>query len=165
LTMTTTWHPYTIPSTPNVGAGENYALSAAEGAQSGKNPSQFLEWREVLPKGKDNDMLKWSGDKWIPFSPSGSSENPHYLNYNGNTLSWDPVGFPEGSTKGDLLYWDPAAGDGGDWVVLAAPSSNGSILYWNENSWNFLAPPSGSGLKVLTATGGELAWNDTEDCE
>jgi hypothetical protein len=97
--MSASWHPYTIPSTPNVGAGGKYALSAKAGATSGTNPSKFLEWKEILPKG---------------------------------------------STKGDILYWDPAAGDGGDWVVLAAPS--------------------GSGLKVLTATGGNLAWNDTEDC-
>jgi hypothetical protein len=49
--MATTWHPYTIPSTPDVGAGEHYVLSAMEGAQSGKNPSQYLEWREVAVGG------------------------------------------------------------------------------------------------------------------
>jgi hypothetical protein len=113
------WIPYVIPPCPTVSAGDKYALSAKLGAVPSQNPSKFLEWKELLPKG---------------------------------------------STKGDILYWDPSAGDGGDWVVLAAPSAKGSILYWDDNDWNFLAPPSGSGLKVLTATGGELAWIDTEDC-
>lgn len=121
------WVPYKIPPTPSTDVGQKYFLAAAAGAVSNKNPSQFLEWREI--------------------------------------------GFPKGSTKGDLLYWDPAAnsggndGGGGAWAILAAPSDNGSILYWNNNNWNFLVPPSSSGLKVLTATGGNLAWTETEDCD
>ena len=211
------WVPYKIPPTPAVGEYNNlYGLSFVKGASPIKNPSQFLEWRALLPVGKDNDLLKWQTDRWVVFSPSGSQEEPFYLNYNGSDLSWGPVNFPkgsskgdiiywnpesgdegewvilppsgseeeplylacrgeepsweqndlpEGSTKGDLLYWDPEAGNGGSWVVLTAPSANGSILYWDDGDWNFLTPPSGSGLKVLTASGGNLAWTDTEDCD
>ena len=92
------WVPYKIPPCPTPEDGQIYALSFSDAAVPTKNPSQFLEWKEV--------------------------------------------GFPEGSNLGDILYWDPAGG--GAWAVLSAPS--------------------GSGLKVLTATGGNLAWNDTQDC-
>ena len=114
------WIPYKIPPCPTPEDGKTYALSFSDSAVPTKNPSQFLEWKEI--------------------------------------------GFPEGIGLGDLLYWDPSAGDGGAWVLLSAPSDNGSIIYWNGAGWSFLSPPSGSGLKVLTANGGTLAWTDTEDC-
>jgi|LakMenEpi03Aug12_release.lakeMendotaPanAssembly.Ray.scaffolds.fasta_scaffold394501_2 hypothetical protein len=124
--------PYTIPRTPNIGADSktNYFLSAKAGASSEENPSRFLEWKEqpILPTGEDNDMLKWSGEEWVAFSPSGSSEEPHYLNYDGEELSWSPVksSFEKGKNKGDILYWDPEAGEDeeGDWVVLQAPANS-----------------------------------------
>jgi hypothetical protein len=96
--MDTFWSPFTIPPClpPD---GKKYALSFSDEADPEANPSAFLEWKELLPKG---------------------------------------------TTKGDILYWDPAEGESGEWVVLSAPS--------------------GTGLKVLTANGGNLAWNDTEDC-
>jgi hypothetical protein len=142
--------PYTIPRTPNIGADSktNYFLSAKAGASSEENPSKFLEWKEqpILPTGEDNDMLKWSGEEWVTFSPSGSSEEPHYLNYDGEELSWSPVDpFQNGTNKGDILYWDPESGEDGEWVIFSAPT--------------------GDGLKVLTIENGELAWTSTEDCE
>ncbi len=114
------WVPYKIPPCPTPEEGKTYALSFSDNAVPSKNPSQFLQWKEI--------------------------------------------GFPEGSNLGDILYWDPAAGDEGAWIVLAAPSDEGSIIYWNGDGWSFLSPPSGQGLKVLTANGGNLAWTDTEDC-
>jgi hypothetical protein len=183
------WVPYKIPPTVPSEDGRNYGLSFSKNADPNKNPSQFLEWKDMgLPDGVDNDMLKWAGDKWVTFSPSGSSEqptalqydgqslfwkrplpdgskndllrydektwvafqsqgtseNPYTLQYNGEELFWGPVALPRGANKGDLLYWDPAAGEGGAWVVLSAPS--------------------GEGLKVLTFDGGNLAWASTQDC-
>ena len=116
------WNPYTVPATPNIPSGSSdvYSLSCEKGADSAKNPSQFLKWKKTT--------------------------------------------LPNGTNKGDILYWDPSAGDGGAWVVLSAPSNEGSILYWDGSIWKFLSPPSGSGLKVLTSNGGNLAWTDTEDC-
>jgi hypothetical protein len=93
------WIPYTIPACPSVNAGDNYALSAKVGANPSKNPSQFLEWKKVLPKGKE---------------------------------------------LGDTLYWDPAKGEGGEWVVLPSPS--------------------GDDLRVLTIQNRNLAWTLTQDC-
>jgi len=99
--ISTGWTPFKIPATPTITNDDLYSLTCSNGADSSKNPSQFLQWRKV--------------------------------------------GLPEGDNKGDLLYWDPAAGEGGTWVVLSAPS--------------------GSGLKVLTANGGTLIWTATEDCD
>jgi hypothetical protein len=50
------WSPYTIPTTPSVSsksiggklqAYDPYVISAKSGAESGKNPSQFLEWSQL----------------------------------------------------------------------------------------------------------------------
>ena len=74
-------------------------------------------------------------------SPSG--ENPsRYLQWK---VIEDLPDLPEGSNIGDLLYWNPSAGDNGAWVVLAAPS--------------------GTTLHVLGIQSGTLAWTATEDCE
>jgi hypothetical protein len=129
LNTSAPWVPYKIPACPSVNAGDNYALSAKVGADPSKNPSQFLEWKEVLPKGNDDDILKWSGDKWVVSSPSGSAENPKFLKYNGSELFWGEGGtgnIPNGTNKGDILYWDPEAGEEqeGAWVVLSAPSES-----------------------------------------
>lgn len=59
-------------------------------------------------------------------------------------LKWKKTNLPRGSSKGDLLYWDPEAGEEGAWVVLAAPS--------------------GSTLNVLTIQNGNLSWTATQDC-
>lgn len=78
-------------------------------------------------------------------------------------LKWKR-GLPKGQKSGDLLQWDPSAGDGGGWIVLAVPSYEGSIIYWNGSAWQFLTPPSGNVLHVLGIQGGTLAWTATEDC-
>ena len=79
-------------------------------------------------------------------------------------LQWRKVSLPEGDNKGDLLQWDPAAGYNGAWVVLAAPSNEGSIIYWDGSDWQFLNPPSGNALHVLGIRNRTLAWTATEDC-
>ena len=56
----------------------------------------------------------------------------------------DTYGVANGSSLGDILYWDPESGTSGSWVVLFAPQ--------------------GGGLKVLAINGGAPFWNDTEDC-
>ena len=40
------WTPYKIPPTPNVGDGKTYRLAVGDGADSAKNPSNFLDWKE-----------------------------------------------------------------------------------------------------------------------
>jgi hypothetical protein len=95
------WNPYTVPATPNIPSGSSdvYSLSCEEGADSAKNPSQFLKWK---------------------------------------------LGLPKGDELGDTLYWDPAKGEGGGWVVLN--------------------PPSGSGVHVLASSGEAPYWLATEGC-
>lgn len=60
-------------------------------------------------------------------------------------LNWKKVNLPNGVNLGDILYWNPSSGEGGEWVVLPAPSS--------------------SDLRVLTIQNNNLAWTETEDCE
>jgi hypothetical protein len=102
-----------------------------------------------MPVGKkEGDIAYWDpevGDSgaWIILeAPDPDPENPKNLTFR-EKLIWS-AGLPRGATKGDILYWDPLAGDDGAWVVLAAPL--------------------GSGLKVLTISGDNLAWIDTQDC-
>jgi hypothetical protein len=51
----TSFNPYTIPATPDIEADSEdlYVLSAKAGANSKKNPSQFLQWKKIggLPSG------------------------------------------------------------------------------------------------------------------
>ena len=84
----------------------------------------------LTPEGGKNYTLSFS-DKAEP------TKNPSQF------LEWKET-VPNGTNLGDIIYWDPSAGDGGAWVALPAPS--------------------GSGLKVLTANDGTLAWADTQDC-
>lgn len=80
-------------------------------------------------------------------------------------LKWKKTNLPRGSSKGDLLQWDPESGEEGAWIILAVPEDNGSMLYWTGNAWQFLEPPSGSTLNVLTIQNGNLSWTATQDCE
>jgi hypothetical protein len=95
------WVPYKIPPTPIPESGKTYALSFSDNAVPAKNPSQFLQWKEV--------------------------------------------GLPDGTNKGDIIYWDPNSGEDGEWVVLSAPSSDS--------------------LRVLTIKNNTLAWTETEECD
>lgn len=79
--ISTPWVPYKIPPCPVPDTGKTYALSFSDNAVPSKNPSQFLQWKEI------------------------------------------EANLPEGTNKGDILYWDPAAGDDGAWVVLTAPEN------------------------------------------
>lgn len=96
---------------------------------------------------------------WVPYKippcPIPVSGKQYALSFSENAvptknpsqfLEWQEVeaALPDGTNNGDILYWNPAAGDGGAWAVLAAPS--------------------GSGLRVLTISGGNLAWTNTQDC-
>jgi hypothetical protein len=87
-----------------------------------------------------------------------STKNPSQF------LEWFEIKLPEGSKFGDLLQWDPSAGDGGAWVVLDAPGDEGSIIYWTGSAWSFVTPPSDDTLHVLTIQNGNLAWTATESC-
>jgi hypothetical protein len=51
------WVPYVIPPCPTVIAGDKYVLSAKVGAIPSKNPSQYLEWKELLPKAPSTNAL------------------------------------------------------------------------------------------------------------
>ena len=73
---------------------------------------------------------------------------------------------PNGNSRGDLLYWDPQAGEGGAWVVLnTSGAQKGSLLVWGEDTWQILNAPQGGDLHVLSVQNGEISWIQTQDCE
>jgi hypothetical protein len=72
------------------------------------------------------------------------SSDLYLLGLKNGELEWT-FGLPKGENLGDMLYWDPEAGDEGEWVILSAPEEDG--------------------LKVLTINSGVLAWTNTEDCD
>jgi hypothetical protein len=53
----TTWIPFKIPPCPTPEAGQIYSLSFNEDADPEKNPSQFLEWKEILPPSPNDGGL------------------------------------------------------------------------------------------------------------
>jgi hypothetical protein len=57
-----------------------------------------------------------------------------------STDSVEDIDLPIGSTFGDILYWDPAVGESGDWVILPAPEDDEE-------------------LKALTFQNGDIEWN------
>jgi hypothetical protein len=77
-------------------------------------------------------------------NPDESDEDRSYsVEYREEGTVLNIITLPDGATKGDLLYWDPAQGDNGAWVILPAPS--------------------GTSLRVL-GFNGSLLWVNTEDC-
>jgi hypothetical protein len=44
------WIPYKIPRTPDITNNDVYSLTCSNGANSNKNPSQFLQWRIIEAK-------------------------------------------------------------------------------------------------------------------
>ena len=73
---------------------------------------------------------------------------------------------PTGSNWGDLLYWDPQAGEGGTWVVLDTSGANqGTLLVWGEDTWQILNAPQNGDLHVLSVQDGEISWIPTQNCE
>jgi hypothetical protein len=73
---------------------------------------------------------------------------------------------PKGSNRGDLLYWDPQAGEDGAWVVLDTSGANqGTLLVWGEDTWQILNAPQNGDLHVLSVQDGYISWTPTEDCD
>jgi hypothetical protein len=130
-----------------------------------------LEWVDAIPDGTENNqMLVWNGEKWTILSApsSGTDLDPSFLQYKGgSSLVWDEgKTLPNGSNFGDLLYWDPEAGEGGAWVTVdAAGAQEGSILIWGEDGWSILNNPPNGDLHVLTNQDGDVYWTPTQDCE
>ena len=167
------WYPYIIPATPTIplDSDEVYALSCEAGADGSKNPSQFLRWRSGLPRGQElGDILYWDPNvgpigSWVVLdAPQDVSESNKKVLEFGDEIGWKD-GLPVGTSKGDLLYWDPSAGENGKWAVLSAPTQEGSIIYWDGEEWKFLQPPTGTVLHALTIQSGNIAWTETEDCQ
>lgn len=125
-------------------------------------------------------MFNKASSQWAPYvipeAPNVASGEKYFLRLSNNAtsgtnpskfLQWEEVeaNLPEGQNLGDLLYWDPEAGEeGGAWVVLNAPTEQGSIMYWDGEVWQFIQPPSSSTLHVLTVQDSNLSWTATEDC-
>lgn len=128
-----------------------------------------------MPTGVEKgDIVYWdptagaaSTGAWIKLDApvkSATTTEPESLTHNGQSLFW-AKGLPRGTAKGQMLYWDPEAEEeGGAWVVLNAPTEQGSIMYWDGEVWQFIQPPSSSTLHVLTVQDSNLSWTATEDC-
>ena len=48
--------------------------------------------------------------------------------------------------------------------ILPEGTNRGDLLYWTGSKWDVLAAPQSGTMRVLTLTSGTLAWTDTEDC-
>ena len=48
--------------------------------------------------------------------------------------------------------------------ILPDGSRRGDLLYWNGTGWVVLIAPASTALRVLTIQNGALAWTQTEDC-
>ena len=48
--------------------------------------------------------------------------------------------------------------------ILPNGTNRGDLLYWTGDKWDVLAAASGANLRVLTLQNGNLAWTATEDC-
>jgi len=68
-------------------------------------------------------------------------EKKYYLSSDNQDIDWREVDFPDGEELGQLLYWDPTAGQNGEgaWVLTEAPSENEPerFLYWNQSEYAF----------------------------
>jgi hypothetical protein len=51
------------------------------------------------------------------------------------------------------------------WQEFPNGNSNGDMLVWAAGQWALLPPPSGSGIHVLSSTGGIPTWLATESCD
>jgi len=101
-----------------------------------------------------------TGAPWIPYiippCPIVPPDKTYALSFTDDAvptvnpsqfLIWKDVGLPKGLNLGDILYWDPNAGEN------------------NEGAWVILPPPSGGQLHVLASNGQAPFWNQTVDCE
>ena len=160
-------------------AFEGTLLVFTEDAWGLLNPQQY----------RFGSIMYWDDDDWNFVEPPETlPENVDrcVLTYKGDSPMWE-AGIPNGNNYGDLLYWDPQAGDAGAWVTLDASQAQegtllvftedawglldpsqykyGSIMYWDDDDWAFLEPPTSNDLHVLSIQGGELGWIPTQDCE
>ncbi len=131
-----------------------------------RSPSNVDGFFFPVPTGENTgDIMYWdtsagTSGAWIKLDApinTATENSPETLTYDGSDLFWNK-GIPNGENKGDLLYWDPNAGNGGAWAVLEAPTQNGTIMYWDGQMWNFISPPSGTTIHALTILLLFIAW-------
>jgi hypothetical protein len=82
------WVPFTIPATPaSPESGKKYALSFSDNAVSSKNPSQFLQWKNVGIKDGNavGDVFYWNNEDWEILSPPPEES---VLSSSGGSPSW-----------------------------------------------------------------------------
>jgi hypothetical protein len=82
------WVPFTIPATPaSPESGKKYALSFSDNAVSSKNPSQFLQWKNVGIKDGNavGDVFYWNNEDWEILSPPSEES---VLSSSGGSPSW-----------------------------------------------------------------------------
>lgn len=82
-----------------------------------------------MPTGEDRgDIVYWepaTGEDgaWVKLdAPNATPLQPELLTHDGGNLFW-ARGLPRGTAKNQMLYWDPASGDSGAWVILREPTS------------------------------------------
>jgi len=92
--------------------------------------------------------------------PPLDPERKYYLSSNNQDIEWREVDFPDGEELGQILYWDPTAGQNqeGAWVLTEAPQELGQFIYWNpdERTWKLIDAPSEDEPERF------LYWNQSE---
>jgi len=126
---------------PANGLGYPYRISANDLMQDFVYASPIIE--DKTPTGKKNGILVTEAT-----GQGGKKARKISCTY-----------VPEAFTKGALLAWD-----GEQWKALAPPNKKGAIIFWNGSFWSSLPPAAGEGTSVLSCTGGNLSWIETESC-
>jgi len=130
------------------------ALPTGDDSTQLTSKNGVLSWEESLPDGQSvGDLLKWTGESWIPFFGTVSGQLMQWIEPNG----W--VAFGSGTANGQLLAWD-----GGKWEPIASPGGDEQLLLWNGSSWSFLTTPV-TGTHVLGCEDGSIKWLETEACD
>jgi hypothetical protein len=128
-------------------------MSAIPERSKNKDLVVFNDYLKKRPSGNESPVSIKAADLDKNFNRTTLIENPdepdddktYQVSYkNTGTVLNLPV-FPKGTTTGDLLYWDAARGNGGEWAVLRRPG--------------------GTSLKVLGFQNGNVTWISTQDCE
>ena len=70
----------------------------------------------------------------------------YYLSSDNQIIDWKEADFPDGEELGQILYWDPTAGQNqeGAWVLTDAPQELGQFFYWDPTArtWVLIDAPS-----------------------
>jgi hypothetical protein len=142
-----------------------FLSSLSESIPDGIKLGDIIYWETEQPEyWNEEEDGEWEPQWLVLTAPDPDAENPKYLKFK-EELEWGD-GIPDGSNFGDLLYWDPEAGEGGAWVTVdAAGAQEGSILIWGEDGWSILNNPPNGDLHVLTNQDGDVYWTPTQDCE